>query len=473
MNLHKKYKRVIMLLADGARPDVMNELIARGELPAIENHLVNPGSNVTAVTAFPSTTGPAYLPFLTGCLPATCNVPGIRWMDKVRYAKSKFGLDRHRSYVGLETYLLGRDMRREHATLFELLKDSYNIFNSVHKGVTFKRNMTRISRIWYWYYAYLTDRWSFVDKAAIKKFRKRLLKDFEMIFIILPGIDEYSHFAHYKHSQTIDSYKLVDQAVNIAYSELSERGKWDDTLFLLISDHGLSVTHTHFCINEFLEQRGIKTLYYPKIIRGDCSAANMMSGNGMSHVYLRHDHGWQYPMYRSDIDMKYPGLLNDLVGKEAVDILGCRLDQSTVEIVTKRGVAKVKLEGDWLRYQVNGADPFGYENMKDYLRADEFLELTKDSDYPDAVYQLAHLFTSARAGDVVLSAAKGYDFRKDYEVPEHKGSHGSLHKEHMLVPLISNAKISGNTVRTVDVFPTVLKLLGHPIPANIDGKSLV
>lgn len=473
MNLHNKYKRVIILLADGARPDIMNELLDAGELPAIENHLIHPGRNITAVTAFPSTTGPAYLPFLTGCLPATCNIPGIRWMDKVRYAKDKFGFNRHRSYVGFETFLLGRDMRRELATLFELLDKSYNIFNSVNKGVTFRKNMTRISRIWYWYYGHLTDRWSFVDKSAIKKFRKLLSKDFEMIFMILPGIDEYSHFAHYKHAETVDAYKRVDQAVNIAYSELSEQGRWDDTLFWLVSDHGLSVTHTHFCLNDFLEDRGIRTFYYPKIFKSDCVAANMMSGNGMTHLYFRHDHGWQYPMYCEDIEQKYPELIKDLVSEDAIDILASRCDPHTVQVITKRGRAKIQLEGDWIRYHVEGSDPFGFENIKEHLHADESFALTKDTDHPDAIYQLAHLFISSRAGDVVLSAARGYDLRKEHEIPEHKGSHGSLHKEHMLVPLICNAKLAGDNIRTVDVFPTTLKLLGHPIPANIDGHSLV
>lgn len=472
-NPHNKYKRVVFLLADGARADVIDELLERGELPAIENHLINSGRKVNGVTAFPSTTGPAYLPFLTGCLPATCNVPGIRWMDKLKYAKHLFHLGRHRSYVGLETFLLGSDMRSECATLFELIEKSYNIFNSVNKGVAFKRNVTRLCRIWYWYYAHLTDRWSFVDKSAIKKLRKILHKDFEMIFMVMPGIDEYSHIANYKHSQTIEAYKAVDRAVNVVFSELSDMGKWDDTVFWLISDHGLSVTHSHFCLNEFLENKGIRTLYYPKIFKGNCEAANMMSGNGMSHLYFRHEQGWQYPTYLEDIERQHSGLIGDLISNEAIDVLACRRDPHTVNVRTKRGSADIQLEGDWLRYKVNGSDPFGLQNVNEHLSADESFELTKDGDYPDAIYQLAHLFTSSRTGDVVLSASRGYDLRRDHEVPEHKGSHGSLHREHMLVPLISNVKFTGDNVRTVDIFPTTLKLLGHPISANIDGHSLV
>lgn len=448
-------------------------MLSRGELPAISRYLIETGSKQTAITAFPSTTGPAYLPFLTGCLPATCNVPGIRWLDKVRFAKSRIHTSRYRSYVGLETYLIGRDMRREIPTLFDLLPRSYNIFNSVNKGVRFSRNRTRLSRIWYWYYAHLTDRWSFVDKCAAEKLSRLLKKTFDMIFVILPGIDEYSHIAHYKNSETLEAYRRVDHVVDTIYRELTLRGMWNDTLLWVVSDHGLSETHAHFCLNEFLEKLGIRTFYYPKIFKRNCKAANMMSGNGMTHLYFEHDHGWQYPMYKGSIEKKYPGLTDELIYRDAVDVIAMRDEPHVVFTVTKRGEARIILEGSRIRYIVDGSDPFGYPEMNELTSTDELLRATINTEYPDAVYQLAHLFTSPRTGDVVISAAPGYDLRKDYEVPEHKGSHGSLHREHMLVPIICNAKLPDVFARTVDIFPTSLKLLDHPIPDNIDGKSLV
>ncbi len=467
-----QYKRVIVLLADGSRPDVMKELLDRGELPAIQKHLSEGGSHLEAVTAFPSTTGPAYMPFLTGCLPATCNVPGIRWVDKVRFAKSRFHLGRFRSYVGPETYLMGGDMRRDLATLFELLPRSYNIFNSVNKGVRFQHNMTRLSRFWYWYYGHLTDRWNFIDKTSIQKFTRVLRKPFEMIFIILPGVDVFSHMSHYRNPETIEAYRQVDRAVQIAYDELSGQGLWDDTLFWLVSDHGLSETKHHFCLNEFLEGRGIRTFYYPKIFKKGCVAANMMSGNGMSHLYFKHDHGWQYPMYLSDIEAKYPGMIDDLLREDAIDILATRVDPHTISAQTRRGAAKMVLEGEKLKYIVEGSDPFGYDAMPESIHADEMLKRTIHTDYPDAPFQLTHLFASTRTGDVVVSATSGHDLRLEYEDPEHKGSHGSLHREHMLVPLLTNAKLNARGVRTIDVFPTTLSLMGHPIPANIDGNVI-
>ncbi|MDT8437282.1 MAG: alkaline phosphatase family protein, partial [Gemmatimonadota bacterium] len=77
--------RATILLLDGARPDVLDHLRAAGDLPHLERHLLAGADCGAAVTAFPSTTGVAYLPFLTGCYPGTCDVPGIRWLDPRRY----------------------------------------------------------------------------------------------------------------------------------------------------------------------------------------------------------------------------------------------------------------------------------------------------------------------------------------------------------------------------------------------------
>jgi len=72
------FKRVIFLLLDGARWDVFNQLLKEGCLPTIEKYIVNPGTLLKGVTCFPSTTGPAYLPYLCGLFPGTMNIPGVR-----------------------------------------------------------------------------------------------------------------------------------------------------------------------------------------------------------------------------------------------------------------------------------------------------------------------------------------------------------------------------------------------------------
>ena len=84
--------------------------------------------------------------------------------------------------------------------------------------------------------------------------------------------------------------------------------------------------------------------------------------------------------------------------------------------------------------------------------------------------QLLDQFRSARTADLLVVGREGYDFRRRFEVPEHKAGHGSLIRAHMQVPIWSNAPLPNGPLRTVDLFPSMLQWLGEPIPEGIDGQ---
>lgn len=467
-----RYKHVIVILADGARADVMREEMAAGNLPNISRHLAEGGASLPAVTSFPSTTGPAYLPFLTGCFPGTCNVPGIRWFDKPLYDGS-LSFDRYRSYVGLESFCMAGDMWPHIRTIFEIVPGSLSIFNPIARGAFGPRNVTRISRIWYWYYAHLTDRWAFADAAGLAKLKRLLGKRPPFVFCVLPGIDEYSHLSHPRHERTLERYRWLDTAVGEVVERLVGLGMWEDTALFLVSDHGLSATHTHFCVNTFLEERGLPAFYYPLIFdKKGKLAANMVSGNGMTHIYFRNRDGWARHTVREELERNAPGLAHDLIEQDAVDIVAMRNSEGGADVMSRRGEARIRLDASALHYEVKGSDPFGYPPLPEDLDPLQSLARTLDTDYPDAPFQIAHLLTAPRSGDMVISARPGYDLRLEYENPEHKGSHGSLHMSHMRVPLMTNAPLEGRPARTADVFPTALNLLGYGLPGHIDGLPI-
>ena len=68
---------------------------------------------------------------------------------------------------------------------------------------------------------------------------------------------------------------------------------------------------------------------------------------------------------------------------------------------------------------------------------------------------------------------RDWDYRAKYEPIPHVSSHGALHREHMLVPLLVNRPVQGLPRRTVDVMPSALKVLGVPIPTGLDGESFI
>src|SRR5947209_5408410 len=90
-------RRAFVMVLDGTRQETLYRLLAAGKLPNIERHLVKRGLKVEhCVTVFPSTTGPAYAPFICGLFPEKSGLAGIRWYDRVTgkstvYAGTSFG----------------------------------------------------------------------------------------------------------------------------------------------------------------------------------------------------------------------------------------------------------------------------------------------------------------------------------------------------------------------------------------------
>src|SRR5262249_35294100 len=147
-------------------------------------------------------------------------------------------------------------------------------------------------------------------------------------------------------------------------------------------------------------------------------------------------------------------ILERLAARPEVDLMLVQKENGAVLVKSARGEAEISRPNGFLHYKVNGGDPFGYGPLPEKMTDRESLALTDQTDYPDGPAQALQIFKSSRAGDVILSAAKGDDLRLRYEIHEHKSSHGSLHWEHMKIPLVTNARLKPGPVRSVDVFPT-------------------
>jgi len=467
-----EFNNCIFIMADGARADVFSELLKRGDLPNISEYIVEKGAFRQAVTVFPSTTGPAYTPYILGKYPGRCNFPGIRWFDRHLY-ESKFYTSRsYRSYIGLETYYMNSDIASDNTTLFEIFPRSVNILNELSRGVSFKNDKTRFSKLYYKGKSHFTDKTDEVDLVAQQLLFKSLNSFYQFSFAVFLGIDTYSHIRHPFHKSVIESYIRIDETVGLIAKRLESEGRLGETLIIIASDHGLSQTHSHFDTLEFLNRRGYKTFYYPNIFRHlrSADAACMVSGNGMTNVYVKSAVGWGRKCTFEELNP----LVDGLIERPEVDIVAGLDEKGRTRIKSTRGEAAAWLDdGGSIRYECNGSDPLGYNGMPEKLTQAEALEYSFNTEYPDALLQVIQLLEAPRTGDLVLSASPGYDLRAKHENPEHCSSHGALTRDHMLVPFAINAPLKRDFVRSVDVYPTILSLMGIPIPENIDGVSLV
>jgi hypothetical protein len=467
-------KLTLIYLVDGARPDVMKELLEAGELPNIQKHIVEQGTFRMASSCFPTTTGPAYLPFLTGCFSGTLNITGIRWLDKQEYHRKGWSKYKFRSYNGPEAAWFNGDLPKEYPTLFELFDRPYNILSMITRGLPKSNDLNGYSKPFLYLYAHVTGKWDPVDQASHTRLMKVLDENPEFVFTVFPGVDSYSHLFHPTHKNTMKAYRYVDFSVGQVAEKLKKSGRWDDTLLIITSDHGLTATHTHLDLALFLQDQGLKTMYYPLIWKKNPQASIMISGNAFGHVYLLNGFHEKLSAAANNPAAVLGETWQELINREEVDFAAWREDEGVYHVEAARGKATVFRQNGGLCYQPQQGDPFGLGNLSEPLDNQQSLEVTFHSEYPDAMVQLDQLFSASRSGDFVVVSQKGYDLRRAYEWPEHHSSHGSLHREHMHVPLIYNQTgWDTRAARTADLFNTILKWSGKPTLENTDGRSLI
>jgi hypothetical protein len=473
-----RFERAFFFLLDGARVDLFKELLEAGDLPNISRHLVEPGTFRAATTVFPSVTGVAYIPYLTGMFPGRANIPGYRWFDRDRYQKRPVSLMRFRNYSGLGSYLMDRDLSKEARTLFELVKPSSNIFSGISRGTGVRRNAAYLRRVPAALKFFRTGSWDHIDRAGERFLLRAARRRKERFtFHTTYSIDEYSHH-HGPFSQRVrERYLDFDRVIGALCDKLRATGQLESSLLMLGADHGHTEVKEHLDLEGFIDRRGLKTLYFPRQVKRwlDADAAVMVAGNGMGHIYLKGPSTWSTRPPANEHLERHPSLVDDLLAEEAIDHVIYRPDaDEKVHVRSRRGAASIVLEGETVRYEVHGSDPFGYKGLPQVMTRAEVLERTVDTEYPDAPLQVAQVFDSPRAGDFLISASPGYDLRWREGRIDMQSCHGTLHREHMLVPFAINHPTTDRTPRSVDAFPTILNLLGlsHQVPSGIDGTSL-
>jgi hypothetical protein len=142
-----------------------------------------------------------------------------------------------------------------------------------------------------------------------------------------------------------------------------------------------------------------------------------------------------------------------------------------------RGAAEVHRHEDrhgsrW-SYVCTDGDPLGLGGTLRDLDVEAAWLATHASPYPDALVQLSWLGASSRSGDVIVSAASGWDLRARFEPVRHVSTHGALLRDQMLVPLIVDCATTRQPQRTADIVPSALDLLAVSTDTPFDGRSFL
>ncbi|MFL5576316.1 MAG: alkaline phosphatase family protein [Gemmatimonadaceae bacterium] len=482
---------VVILVADGVRPDTLSAALDEAALPALARLRAEGGLHaVTSV--FPSVTGPAYAPFVMGRFPGPVGLPGLRWYDRAR-GRRTFP-DRTRSYVGAEMRHVDGDLDAAAPTLFELAarggvevagRRSVAALNVIGRGLgrgdVVGRGAGFILRAARTHFRGDVRGWLDIDRDVGAEVA-RLVRERRpaVTFAALTGVDKTSHSAGHAAPVVREALRIVDRTVERLRADAERDGAWEGMRLWVVSDHGHSPVAAHDDLAALLRGWGHRTLAHPwvwSLRRPD--VAVMVSGNAMAHLYLEPYHR-ERPWWPA-LAGRWEPLVAALLARESVDLMllphsparcevrgaGAR-GRAIVECTTGAGAA----EGARYSYRPLDGDPLGV-GPHEALDAGAAHAATLASDYPDAIVQIAHLAGAARAGDVILSAARGWDFRERYEPIPHVSSHGALHRDHMLVPLLLDRPATRPPRRTADVMPSALEALGLPVPAGLDGESFL
>lgn len=488
-----RFKRFVFILIDGAPYAMFKALIENGDLPNIKKYVVDCGGLNKAVSVFPSTTGPAFIPFFMGLYPGTANIPGIRWLSKSKFHNlHRFKRPGICSYMGLDGLHFEADLPPGLPTLFNFFSPVSNIYNLLARGCPPSKNRTRWIKPFVYTYAHFSHRWRFVNQIAGHHLHKAIEAGDKFVMCLFPAVDTFSHLTQIQSPQVIQTYREIDTEIGKLVHSLQKANTLQETLILITSDHGMSCTHTHIDIPRHLDDGGWRCLHYPRIWRQGTVSASMVSGNGMTHLYFKNNSGGKGWGERTPFEKLHQmGVISSLIELEGLGLIGGQSEMGDIIVQSRDGQGRISCHAwdpgrenpqrvsttfkyaDSLRfsYQFTGIDPLGYGVHYKNLSSREALRETYDSPYPDGIVQLWQIFKTERTGDLVLSAESGYDLRARYEVPEHHATHGALIAEHMHIPLAMNYPIAEQCIRSVDIFPTVLSLWRHTVAGHaIDGR---
>src|SRR5438045_1304207 len=324
--------QVVMIIADGARPDVLARSIDSARLPALRA-LRDEGSLSTITSAFPSVTGPAYAPFLMGRYPGSVGLPGLRWYDRSRRIARLSG--HSRSYVGAEMRFVDRDIDPASPTIFELAKPSFGALSVIGRGLRRRNRIGRspifIARAAATHFRGDVRGWLAIDRRIGEEAAHRLRSGRNRYaFIALTGIDKTSHAEGQAAPVVADAFRMVDETVAQIRSDAERDGRWKKMHIWVASDHGHSAVREHEDLVALLTEWGYTTLAHPWAFKTTADIAVMVSGNAMTHLYLELDRKARpfWPMLSDN----WSELADKLLPRPSVDLMIIPTSTSSCDI---------------------------------------------------------------------------------------------------------------------------------------------
>ena len=438
-------KKLVLMIVDGMTPEAFERAVAGGRAPALA-FLAERGSYSRAVSVFPSLTPVCLSSIVTGGGPDVHHIPHLVWWDRqaqrmIEYGSSFAALraaGMAKSVADTIFNMNERHLAKSAVTMYEALEDAGLVTAAVNITCYRGRNLHRPTLPGVTRPAYGPKRFFFyslfesdltgapfavrnraggtVDAYAASVGRWLVTRDgFDFFAYYLSDFDYASH-AH-GPAGAEDTLMRTDGAIQTLFDAAGGPDAFLERYAVILhADHGQT------------DVSQVARLEQP--LKDFARDIVVTASNRAGQVYL-------LPNARADA----AALAEKLDGEPCVDVSFRR----------EGDVAVARVDGEEIRFGPN----------------DSIL------DHPDAAHRAWAALANPNAGDLLVSAAAGWEFA-DLGGQHHSGggSHGSLSAGDSLVPLVT-VGIDSAPARITEIAPAVLAHFGVEPPAYAQSLARV
>ncbi len=493
---------VILIVIDDLQADHFNKFLKDGYLPNIEKYLMNGLFSNNMVACYPAITIPAQPVMLTGVYPDAYIPPGGHWVKRDELII--------RNYNTFKEYSLINDELGDVKTIFELVRgNTTGLFLGLNRGSKqIYPTKRQVFWLYLWYFLFLRRSISQANTLIINKLLnyfnkpKKFFKNNEPPRLSVAWFLSSDSMLH-NYGSTSEQYLKNLRDIDLKIGELingkgkkkglKDLGYLDDTVIILTSDHGNYTASKWIDIAPYFDQIGLIPLK-PKIPEGNFDATF-----GSLGFFTLKGNTWQERPTIEQMQQYGPkkiDLFKALMNIPGVKYLYYREDGNTFEkglihILYKEQndiySASINYEGDKTKYIYEEKDVFGYSKDEiaskildqQFHSIDEWLKHTYHVDFPMIIDQITRLFRNPNSCDIMLSTCGETIFNYEHGRTKNAHIHGhdiGLHSAMSVPLLISGSQIPQKKLlyaKSADITPTILKLLGEPVPSNLVGKSIL
>jgi hypothetical protein len=451
--------KLMLVVVDGMRPAALERAVATGRAPTLEL-LMERGTYVDdCVAAFPSVTPTCAATIATGRLQDRHHIPSMNWWwrDARRYVEygSSFGAARrlgiNRQLVDTVYRMNMEHLAQETPTIFEELDDAdvrtagttYLMYRGRHEhqvsrdsaltriaGTTLFRRPIKGPRELFYADLYASRQTGCRSQLGMPGLRDQHagcvgahlvehdLCDF--LLLSLPDNDSHSH-RHGPHAQVTSLHEADRQIERVMHAAGGAEAFLGEHAVIVVADHSHAAVEERIDLFAALHDFDLTG---PAAAGADDAEIAVCPAQRSAMVYVL------VPEARAEL---LPRLLTACQETDGIDLVMHR--EEGVAVVLGRGSALAFAPGEEVRDARGGE--WVVRGSLDVLDARIEDGVFRSDAYPDALARVWAALDCPTSGDVLLSAAPGYEFA-DWGGTDHLGggSHGSLHHSDSLGALI-------------------------------------